>query len=275
MKDDDIKISVIMPAYNAKAYIHESIDSILNQTFADFELIVIDDASIDGTDKIIEQYVAKDKRVRFVRNKQNFGVTKNRNKGIQLAQGKYIAWQDADDISVEDRLKLQYNFLESHSEVGIVGGFLQFIDEDSNNLFVRKYPSLDAELKKTIFLYSPVSQGVSMVRKSILGKIGGYDETLEQAEDLDVSFRIGTVSQFSNIQKILLKCRFHENSISTKKMRENIAYTLKVRSNATKKYGYKMNLKDKVSFFLAWVIKFFPPKFIFWSFNLLRNNRKG
>ncbi len=272
MSEPKPKISVVMPAFNAERYIDESIKSILDQTFQEFELIIIDDGSTDKTEQIIEEYAKRDGRIIVIKNKKNLGVAKCRNIGIDRAQGKYIAWQDADDLSMPIRLKEQYNYLESHLEVGIVGGYLNFISDDNKNLFVRKYPEADASLRKTIFLYSPVSQGVSMVRREILLKVGKYNDELTQAEDLDISFRIGTIAKFANVQKILLNCRFHEKSLSTNKMKENISCTLAVRKKALS-YGYKMNIKDRASFVMAWIIKFSPPKFIFWVFNLLRNNR--
>src|SRR5438270_280343 len=117
MKKNIPKISVIMPAYNAQKYISQAIESILNQTFKDFELIIIDDASQDNTAKIIGDFARKDNRIIYLRNKENLKLSKALNLGIKKAQGKYIARMDADDISLPDRLDKQFSFMEKHQEI--------------------------------------------------------------------------------------------------------------------------------------------------------------
>ena len=265
------KISVLMPAYNTEKYISEAIESILNQTFKDFEFIIIDDGSTDRTWDIIQEYEKKDDRIVALRNVKNLGIPTNRNKLVSMAKGKYIVWQDSDDISLPYRIEKQYNFMEKNPEIGICGGWLQIFNEN-NKLSIRKYASDDKNLRKNIFKYSPIAQPVSIIRKEILDKTNGYDKSLKQAEDLDMSFKIGTFSEFSNLQEVLLKYRFDNNSISKNKMKENIIYTLKVRKKAVKKYNYKMNFQDRIAFVITFLIKFLPKNYIFFIFNRLRNS---
>ena len=265
------KISVLMPAYNTEKYISEAIESILNQTFKDFEFIIIDDGSTDRTWDIIQEYEKKDDRIVALRNVKNLGIPTNRNKLVSMAKGKYIVWQDSDDISLPYRIEKQYNFMEKNPEIGICGGWLQIFNEN-NKLSIRKYASDDKNLRKNIFKYSPIAQPVSIIRKEILDKTNGYDKSLKQAEDLDMSFKIGTFSEFSNLQEVLLKYRFDNNSISKNKMKENIIYTLKVRKKAVKKYNYKMNVQDRSAFVITFLIKFLPKNYIFFIFNRLRNS---
>src|ERR1035437_799289 len=184
-------ISVLMPAYNAEKYIGEAIESILNQTFKDFELIIVNDASTDSTLSIIQKFAKKDKRVKVYENKKNLYIAANRNRLIKLANGKYVAWQDADDISMLKRLEHQYKFLEKYKEVGIVGGFLQFFNDKEGNTSIRKYAASDKDLRKTIFRYSPVAQPAAMIRRKILNEVGEYNLKYPPAEDIDMSFRIG------------------------------------------------------------------------------------
>ena len=251
------KISVLMPAYNAEKYIAESIESILNQTFTDFELIIVDDASKDSTWEIINRYSEKDTRIKAYRNEENIGVTKNRNSLIKKALGDYVAWQDADDISHPSRLELQHNFMQDNNNIGICGGYLEFFNQNGT-IFIQKYDEKDVELRKKIFRYSPVSQGVSMIRKNVFLFTGLYNEQLDQAEDLEMTFRIGSRYEFANIPLILLKYRKHTESISSKSILKNIKSTVKVRFNAVESYGYKMCLRDKIINHLTLLFSYIP-----------------
>jgi len=265
-------VSVITPAYNAEKYISEAIESILNQTFQDFEYIIIDDASTDATWDIIQEYAKKDERIIAVRNETNQGTPVTRNRGVEMARSSYILWQDADDISLLQRVEKQYAFMEAHPEVGILGGYLQFFDE-SGEKGVRQYAQGDAELRKNIFLYSPVAQPAAMVRKSALEKAGEYNPKYRQAQDLDMSFRIGMFAKFANIQEIMIKYREHPNSATFSKLKSLEINTIKMRWNYAKAGSYSMRLFDRM-YNIAQYISIFvvPVKFKIWLFNKMRNN---
>ena len=126
------EVSVITPAYNCEKYIKKAIESILNQSYKDFEYIIIDDNSTDKTWKIIKSFANKDTRIKAYINKRNLGIPLNRNRGIKLARGKYIVWQDADDISKKHRIKKLYEFMENNKEVGICGSYIQFFSGKKN-----------------------------------------------------------------------------------------------------------------------------------------------
>ena len=136
-------ISVVMTAYNSEKYISDTIESILNQTYKNFEFIIIDDASIDNTWKIISKYAKKDIRIRAFQNKSNQKVSYSSNKGIKKSRGKYIARIDSDDWAYPYRLKLQYDFMEKHPEVGISGGIMEICDEKLQPVVLRKYSLTD------------------------------------------------------------------------------------------------------------------------------------
>lgn len=271
MSDPILQVSVLMPAYNVEKYITFAIESVLNQTFKNFELLIIDDGSTDSTFEIIKKYSNLDHRIKISQNRENLGVSKTRNNLIKEARGKYIMWQDADDISLPHRIEEQFSYMETHPDLMIVGGFLQFIDESGKKLSIRSYAESDSQLRKHIFKYSPVSQPVAMIRKEVFEKSGLYDESLNQAEDLDISFRIGKYGKFSNIQKVLLDYRYYPESLSAQKLKENISSTLIVRRKAVSKYGYTMSIGDHLAYIASWGVQFVPPAITQKVFPFLRS----
>ena len=261
-----------MPAYNAEKYIGEAIESILNQTFKDFEFIIVDDCSTDKTWEIIQKYDKIDNRIVALRNGKNLGIPANRNKLVSVAKGKYIAWQDSDDISLPYRIEKQYNFMEKNIEVGICGGWLQFFNKNGNQS-IRKYVPDDKNLRKNILRYSPVSQPAVMIRKKCLDECGAYDLRYPSAEDLDMSFRIGIKYKFANLQETVIRYRENNNSATFQKLKEMELKTLAIRKKAVEEYGYKMSLVDKIYWILQYISVFIIPlKMKIWLFNKLRNN---
>lgn len=267
------KVSVITPAYNAEKYIAQAIESILNQTFKDFEYIIIDDCSTDSTWKIIQEYAKEDARIIALKNEKNLGIAGNRNKGTQIALGKYIIWQDADDISMLTRIEKQFRFMEENSEVGIAGSYMLFFSEIGDS-GVRKYLPDDVGLRKTVFRYSPVAQPSAIVRKKCLDEFGPYDLEMPPAEDLDMSFKIGSKYKFANLQEALVKYRENPGSATFTKLKRIELNTIKIRKKYSKGYGYKMSITDNIYNFLQYLsIYIIPPKIKIELFNLIRNSR--
>lgn len=209
------KISVLMSVYNGQAYLKEAIDSILNQTFTDFEFVIINDASTDSSKQIIENY--RDGRIILINNKENIGLTKSLNKGINIAEGKYIARMDADDISNLSRLEKQYNFLEGNPEYSIVGSNIQLIDKNGNNLEIAKYPEDYEEIMGYIFFANPMVHSSVMFKTEDAENIGGYNINHKKAQDYGFWFKfIEQGLKLYNIQEPLVKYRVHNESISIK-----------------------------------------------------------
>ncbi len=273
LENKNPRISVVMPNYNAEKYIAEAIESILNQSFSDFEFIIIDDGSSDKSWKIIQEYTKKDKRIVAIKNEKNLKICKTLNKWIELARWEYIARMDSDDISHPERLEKQVKFLDKNLEVGIVGANIDMIDEDWKVYSKRKYHFNDSEIRKYIFRYSPFCHPVVMIRKSILEKSRNYDPDLVYAEDYDLYFRIWMYSKFANLNESLIKYRMFENNSTTKKLKQMEKCTLFIRKKAEKKYGYKMTLLDRIYYYLQCISMFIiPRKLKIWLFNLLRNS---
>ncbi len=263
------KISVIMPNYNGEKYLVESIESVLNQTFSDFEFIIIDDGSSDNSWEIIQKYAKKDKRIVAVKNEKNLWVHKTRNKLLSLVHGEYIAMMDSDDISLPERFEKQIKFFSTHSWYAFCGTNFTFIDWDWKVTWKKKFPETDEEIKKSFFWRNPFGQNTVMMKSSIIDTVWYYDEHLEVAEDLDMWIRIGIKYKMYNLQENLVQYRIHgQNSILTRQ-KEHIKNTLKIRKKALK-LGYKMTLKWKIYYIGTWCMQFLPPKFVLRLFNLLQ-----
>ncbi|MEI6490570.1 MAG: glycosyltransferase family A protein [bacterium] len=269
------KVSVLMPAYNAEKYIGEAIESILNQTFTDFEFIIIDDCSTDKTWEIIQEYAEKDKRIVAVKNEENLKISHTLNKGFDLAKGKYIARMDADDWSYPDRLKKQFDFMEANPEIGVSGGTMEVCDEKLVRNGYRRYNLTDLEIRKKIFRYSPFCHPLVMFRTEVIKNHGfKYGPVLAIAEDYDLYFRIGVVSKFGNLKDVLIKYRVVGTGTSISKARIQERLTLYIRLKAVFEYGYKMNFKDKLYLFGQFLSMFIlSQRFKITLFNLIRNSR--
>lgn len=271
MQNNNPKVSIITPAYNTERYVGDAIESILSQTFTDFEYIIIDDCSKDATWDIIQDYVKKDSRIIALRNEKNLGIAGNRNKGLREAKGKYVVWQDSDDISLPQRVEHQYQFMEVNPGMGIVGGYLQFFNEYGDT-GIRKYKPDDVSLRRKIFRYSPVGQPGAMVRKKCFDEIGEFDLRYPPAEDLDISFRIGSKYTFANLQEVVIKYRENSNSATFTKLKTIELNTMIIRKKYSKGYGYTMSWVDKVYNFLQYLsIYIIPSRVKIWLFDLIRN----
>ena len=208
------KITVFMAAYNSENYISDSIKSILDQSFSDFELLIINDGSTDLTVDIIEKF--NDPRIRLVHNDKNRGLTYTRNVALTEALGEYIAILDSDDIAIKNRLELQYNFFQQHPEYALCGGHGIYINQlaqpaDNSDLTV---PTGAEKIKMTLFFENTFVNSSVMFKTSIYQELNGYQE-YAPAEDYELSIRIAEKYPVWNLDKILVKYRKHENNIST------------------------------------------------------------
>ncbi|MCX6715656.1 MAG: glycosyltransferase family 2 protein [Candidatus Taylorbacteria bacterium] len=267
-----ISVSVLMPAYNAEKYIGEAIESILNQTFRDFEFIIIDDCSTDKTWEIIQEYAKKDSRIVASRNDKNLKISAALNKGIDIAHGKYIARMDADDWSYPDRLQKQFDFMQANPDIGVSGGTMEVCDEKLVMKGYRKYKLTDLEIRKKIFRYSPFCHAAVMYRYSIDER---YNSSLDYAEDYDLYFRIGKKFSFGNLDEILIKVRRIEAGISISQVRIQEKRTIYIRLKAIMEYGYKINKLDFIYLIMQYVsIYIIPSNIKIWLFSYIRDLKK-
>ncbi len=228
-----VKVSVVMPVYNTEKFVWEAIQSILDQTFIDFEFIIIDDGSSDNSREIIQKYAKKDKRIKALQNPWNKWISFTRNRLHWLVNCEFIAVMDSDDISFLDRLELQYNFLKKHNDYWAIGGHTEIIDEESNRIWFRKYSN---NIEKIIFKKSPLAQPSVMFKKSVFEKVWWYDPGLNYGEDYDLWLKIyDNWYKLKNLDKPMLKLRIREWQTKSSRLKATIKNTLSLQ----KKYIFQ------------------------------------
>lgn len=209
------KVSIVIPCYNAEKFIAEALKSVFSQTFTDYEVIVVNDASTDRSRDIISHYADK---IKLINLEVNGGEAHARNKALKEASGLYISFLDADDIWRPEKLAKQVSYLDSHPEVGFVySNGTCFKVEKGAKVFVREFKlSFDGDVFKELFWSNFVPGHTPMVRKTILDQVGYYDEAVQlkrAATDYDLWLRIARVTNFGHISELLADYRLHESNM--------------------------------------------------------------
>jgi glycosyltransferase involved in cell wall biosynthesis len=208
-------ISVIIPTYNRAKLIGEALASVVAQTFTDFEILVVDDASTDDTSRVVEEYMKK-VALRYVRLKKNTGVSAARNAGVAMATGKYIAMLDSDDVWLDkEKLSRQIDFLETNPDHALVGTWIRTIDAGGDALKEIRFETSDADIRRYILARNQFAQSSVLFRKE--AAIGGYDSSLTVNEDYDLWLNIGTKWKFANIPQFSTGYRVHGGNIIREK----------------------------------------------------------
>lgn len=221
------KISVIMAVYNGADYLQTSIESIVQQTYSNFEFIIIDDASIDNTWSILEEYARIDSRIVLVKNTSNNGLTKSLNAGLRIARGEYIARQDADDISTPDRFLKQVQVLDADIDTILVSGNFDIIDENGEQLQQERRevaPVLVAWYQLFYNYLTPHS--LVMFRREPALKIGGYQESYKYAQDYELWLRLLDLGKALILPDTLLQLRVHKTNISSLHSKTQFTYAI-------------------------------------------------
>lgn len=204
------KVTVVMPVYNREKYVAEAIESILHQTFTNFEFIIVDDGSTDSTYEILKSF--KDERIKLLRKKTNNGNYSARNEGIKLAKGKYICVMDSDDISLPNRLRKQYDFMERNKHVGLCGSFVRIVDSDEIVTAPEDYEEIKVwSLSNIMFRHPTVFIRTEVIKRFKLR----YNDKFRYAADYDFLVRATHLFPATNIQEVLLEYRRHPEQIST------------------------------------------------------------
>jgi len=230
-----------MTVFNGEQYLRKSVESVLAQTFADFEFIIIDDGSTDGSPAILREYATRDSRVRVII-RPNTGMTRALNEGIALARGTFIARMDADDASLPQRFEKQVAYLLSHPDCVLLGSQVMLIDPDGDPIGPKRNTGYTHEeiLHSLLDKGWPMIHPAVMIRADALRAIGGYDEQWRTNQDHDLFTRLAEVGRIANLTDVLLEYRQHFGSVSFTKGREQEETLLAILRAAHERRGIPM-----------------------------------
>lgn len=220
------KVSVIICTYNRAEYLPVAIKSVLAQTFNDYEIIIVDDASNDNTENLVKPYMVEKSNIKYYKNEQNLGISKSRNKAVNLATGEYIAMLDSDDYWTDkNKLQKQTDILEKDSSIGLVGSSILTVRKNKSKIKEIFYNTNDKDIRENILVKNQFAQSSILFRKNIFTEVGGYNENYEVAEDLDLWLRIGKKYKFANLKETTVAYMMHSAGISKIK-RKKMAKTI-------------------------------------------------
>jgi glycosyltransferase involved in cell wall biosynthesis len=208
----EIRVSIILPIYNAELFLGTALRSILDQTFVDFELIAINDGSTDNSADILASF--HDNRLRIINNDGNKGLIHTLNKGLDEAKGKYIARMDADDVALPNRLEIQLKRLAENPSIVLIGTNMEQIDSRGLTVGYIDYPETDMSIRETLKTHSAFGHPTVIFDKKAAIEVGGYRGEFKHCEDYDLWLRLSTKGELANVQIPLLRYRIHSNQIT-------------------------------------------------------------
>ena len=218
-------ISVILPVYNGETYLESSIQSILSQTYSDFELIIVNDCSKDKTESIVEKYLPINSSIKYIKNEVNLKLPASLNKGFSIASGQYLTWTSCDNILLPNAFEMLVNELEVNNNIGLVYASMENIDDQNRFIGIAEAGPPDE------IIYRNVVGACFLYRKSIADKVGSYNENLFLCEDYDYWLRMALMSEIKPISKCLYRYRKHKKSLSHNYERKVISRGIAVQKN--------------------------------------------
>jgi len=208
------KISVVMPLYNGEKYILEAVESVLNQTCKEFELIIVDDGSTDNSVKIVKSF--KDERIKLIESK-HAGIVEALNLGIRISQGEYIIRADADDVSELNRFEILLNYMEANKDISITGSWATTMNKNGEKIGTLEFPPIThAEIKRYTLRYCPFIHPSLIIKKKTLDEVGYY-KNFRYVEDYELWTRVLQKNKAHNVPQYLVKYRIHDDQITKKK----------------------------------------------------------
>jgi glycosyltransferase involved in cell wall biosynthesis len=228
-------VSVVMPVYNGERFLAEAVESVLGQTYADFELVAVDDASTDASGRILDGY--REPRVRVLRNSRNLGGAGSANRGIAEARGVYVARLDQDDVSLPERLAKQVAFLERHPDVALVGTWAQLIDGEGRPIGERRFATGSDELRDTLLRFCALVHSSVMFRRAPVVAAGGYGTGAlgRHCRDYELWLRLSETMRLANLPEVLVKYRVHPEQMSSERVLGLIRDTAACRRHAIRR----------------------------------------
>lgn len=241
-------VSVLMPVYCAVQYVEQAVESVVKQSYSNWELLIIDDGSKDKSWEIVEGLAKADKRIKAFRNRGNRGIGYTRRRLAKMARGEYAAIMDADDVMTPNRLETQVRYLQNNPNVVVVGGQCVTIDESGKESGYKHFPLSHNQIYEMMFTRMSIQQPASMINLSLVpSDFPWYDNSVSPVEDLDNLFRLFNSGEFGNVKENVLYYRVYPSSSSLKNIKRTFWLTMKVRARAVFRYGYKPTL-------LAWMV---------------------
>ena len=232
------RISVLMAVHNSMEFLKGAVESILNQNYTDFEFIIIDDGSSDGSGEWLEAKAKEDQRIHLVR-QANIGLTKSLNRGLALARGEFIARMDSDDVCLSNRLETQLAFLRRNFDVVACGSNVEMIDSDGDLIGVYHVPQTHEDIEAHFWSggLAALVHPSAMIRRDALVKISGYNERFPKCQDYDLWFRLAEIGRLVNLPQVLIQWRQHASSISYRAPDEQFRIAQEVYYNAARRRG--------------------------------------
>lgn len=261
------EVSVCTMVYNTEKFVAEALDSILAQTFADFEFVIVDDGSTDSTPEILAAYAARDSRIRVIR-QENAGATKARNRSIIECSGELIALFDPDDIADPSRLERQVAFMRANPAVGLLGSSYDVIDENGAHLWTVRVPTTDGELRRALWSRNILPPSTAMLRRRVVETLGVQDEHLPYCQDHDYWLRIALRYEIASLVDPLLSRRHHQETTLMANSRKKLACAIEVRRRAIRLFDlpWRYHLE---------YLRFYPFTLLpGWAFRSLANLRR-
>lgn len=213
MPDDQPVVSVLMTVYNGIDHLRSSIESVLTQSYTDLELIVVDDASTDGSREYLSEVAVRDSRVRTFRHEVNLGRSTSARLGVSLCRGRYIARLDADDEMESTRIARQAQFMDANPDIDLLGSWATEIDSEGTPLRVRAMPHRHEDIRRLLWA-NPIIHSSVLVRRSALNQVGSYDGSLRYLEDYDLWFRcIAHGLRACNLEEPLVRYRIGDHQL--------------------------------------------------------------
>ena len=233
-------VSVIMAAKNVQDYIAIAIESIINQTYSDWEMIIVNDGSTDQTASIVQKYSDANNRIKLISNKESVGQAIARNTAVEQSTGKYLAILDADDVAMPDRIEVQVDYLDKNPGIAAIGGHAEIIDSKGSTLGIkRKALNIDA-IRFSLLLQNQFIHSTMMIRRGVFDAFGGYDNTFLYAEDYDLWSKILEKNIVLNIDKVVSKFRIQPGSVTSMSATQKV----QLRNNMVIVYRNVRNLVD-------------------------------
>jgi glycosyltransferase involved in cell wall biosynthesis len=269
-------VSVVMTVYNARRFVRGAVESILNQTYRNFELIIVDDGSTDGSTETIKELKRVYPRIKAYFLRRNHGPCYAANRGIENSKGTYLARMDADDIALPNRLEKQVEFLEKHPEVSMLGGQCILIDYDGKPLGKKTFPKDNKSILASLFARNPIQNPACMINLRRMNKNAILSDGKSiLAHDLELVFLASRWGKLANLSDYVLEYRQYPTSFSLMNPKKTFLATLIVRLESILKYGYRPTLKGILTTLAQSVfVALFPNRLIFPIYAYLRGMRK-